>query len=217
MVGRSEDPKVNELVKEEQRIHGDVVQEDFLDTYRNLTLKTIMGLRWTSLYCSNAKFVLKIDDDVILNTKNFIEYLELERNQNLTKMFLCNLFYDAPVIRDPSSKWFVTYEEYQSEHWGKYCEGPAYLMTGDLVEPLFNMSFQVRKLHLEDVYVGMLGAKLNASFVGIYEHYVWWKWDPFYYLETALINQTYIIYTLNMVDYFDIWNRYIFNSYFYYY
>ena len=48
-------------------MHQDLVQEEFVDTYDNLTLKTVAGLRWVSLYCSRARYVLKIDDHVFVN------------------------------------------------------------------------------------------------------------------------------------------------------
>jgi hypothetical protein len=39
----------------------------FQDTYHNLTLKTVMGLKWTSIFCPQVKFVLKTDDDIYVN------------------------------------------------------------------------------------------------------------------------------------------------------
>ncbi len=56
--------------------YGDLVQENFIDSYRNLTLKTLMGIRWASIHCSNAKFVVKIDDDVIINPFYLLNYLD---------------------------------------------------------------------------------------------------------------------------------------------
>ncbi len=67
-------------------MYGDLVQENFLDSYRNLTLKTLMGIRWASIYCANAKFIVKIDDDVVLNPYFLVNYLD--NNTNLTNA--CN-------------------------------------------------------------------------------------------------------------------------------
>ena len=41
MVGKSINETVNEMIKQEMRTHGDIVQENFIDSYRNLTLKTL--------------------------------------------------------------------------------------------------------------------------------------------------------------------------------
>ena len=52
-LGKSQDNNLNEIIYEENKQHGDIVQGNFLDTYRNLTLKTLFGLEWMSLFCSN--------------------------------------------------------------------------------------------------------------------------------------------------------------------
>ena len=39
----------------------------FQDIYYNLTLKTVMGLKWCSIYCNQAKYVMKTDDDIFVN------------------------------------------------------------------------------------------------------------------------------------------------------
>lgn len=39
----------------------------FQDSYHNLTLKTVMGLKWMSIFCPHAKFILKTDDDIYVN------------------------------------------------------------------------------------------------------------------------------------------------------
>jgi len=44
MIGRSLNETVNELIVEEAENFGDIVQEDFMDTYRNLTIKTVRSL-----------------------------------------------------------------------------------------------------------------------------------------------------------------------------
>ena len=39
----------------------------FQDTYRNLTLKTVMGLKWSAIFCPQARHVMKTDDDIFVN------------------------------------------------------------------------------------------------------------------------------------------------------
>ena len=56
--------------------HQDILQWDFMDTYNNLTIKSILALKWAPAFCSNAKFVIKMDDDVFLNAINLANFLE---------------------------------------------------------------------------------------------------------------------------------------------
>lgn len=64
-----------EKIEKENLYHRDIVHVDLLDSYQNLTLKSIALLEWTFKNCPSANFVLKIDDDVYLNIKLFKSFL----------------------------------------------------------------------------------------------------------------------------------------------
>ena len=89
---------INKRIEIESNFYNDVVQANFIDSYDNLTLKTLSGLRWVSLYCSNSIFTIKVDDDVLVNSKKLISYLEVFytnngsknlKNTMLGKLILC--------------------------------------------------------------------------------------------------------------------------------
>ena len=54
-------------MQDEYRAYGDIVLADFVDTYSNLTLKTLSMLKWINTYCDDADYFLKADDDVFVN------------------------------------------------------------------------------------------------------------------------------------------------------
>ena len=41
---------------EEQADHGDLVQLDFVDSYRNLTLKGVAAMQWLTDYCASTRY-----------------------------------------------------------------------------------------------------------------------------------------------------------------
>lgn len=55
------------LESENDRYH-DILQGSFKDTYRNMTYKHIMALKWVLYYCPEVRYVLKSDDDTFVNT-----------------------------------------------------------------------------------------------------------------------------------------------------
>ena len=55
--------------------HGDILHLDFEDNYRNLTLKTMLSLRWALDECQKFTYVLKTDDDMIVNFDVLIRQL----------------------------------------------------------------------------------------------------------------------------------------------
>ena len=67
---------------------NDIVIEDFEDTYLNLTLKSTFMLKWMLDQCSDAKFVMKVDDDMFVHPANLWATLQstelnsIQLNQN---------------------------------------------------------------------------------------------------------------------------------------
>ena len=66
---------LKDLIEEENKKYGDVVRADFIDSYYNNTLKTMMGMRWAVEKCSNFKFIFFVDDDMYVSVKNLLKFV----------------------------------------------------------------------------------------------------------------------------------------------
>ncbi|CAC5392410.1 unnamed protein product [Mytilus coruscus] len=55
-------------LREESTLYKDIVQIDYIDSYGNLTYKTVSSISWAVRYCASAKFVMKKDTDMYVNT-----------------------------------------------------------------------------------------------------------------------------------------------------
>lgn len=58
---------IEQLLKDEQNLNDDLVRGNFIDTYRNLTYKHVCGMKFVLHHCSNARFIMKTDDDAFIN------------------------------------------------------------------------------------------------------------------------------------------------------
>ena len=67
VVGKSSNSSDEKIIMQEAKNESDMLIFDFIDHYENLTIKTMMGLKWANERCSNAMFVVKIDDDTTIN------------------------------------------------------------------------------------------------------------------------------------------------------
>jgi beta-1,3-galactosyltransferase 1 len=76
MMGLANDSQENNLLEYEFNEYGDIVQENFLDTYRNLTIKAVMALKWIKDYCPNINYIVKLDEDVLMNTFALLNYVD---------------------------------------------------------------------------------------------------------------------------------------------
>ncbi|XP_048145751.1 beta-1,3-galactosyltransferase 2-like [Corvus hawaiiensis] len=140
------------VLQEEDKLHGDLLQQDFLDTYNNLTLKTLMGLEWVSRFCPNATYVMKADHDVFLN----LEFLAGRLLQPLRTNFMTGYVYRwTGPLRNPAYKWFVPREVYPNDTYPPYCGGPGYVLSGDLARRVFAVAQTLPAINMEDAFVGI--------------------------------------------------------------
>ena len=67
ILGISENPAINRAVYKENLQYQDIIQVNFIDSYNNLTLKTLSILHWTKKNCKNVQWIIKSDSDVFIN------------------------------------------------------------------------------------------------------------------------------------------------------
>ena len=158
MIGQSSEKEVNSAIRDESKLNGDIVQNNFTDAYFNLTTKTIMGFRWVSTFCSNAKYTLKVDDDVVVNINRLLKFLnDISSNDNFqTNKIMCRFYeHGAAVIRNKTSKFYLSKEEHPQDFFVPYCDGPSYMFTTDLTKKMYELSFYTTQFKFEDVYMGV--------------------------------------------------------------
>ncbi len=125
-----------------------------MDTYHNLTLKVKMGIKWT-VENTNAKWILKCDDDVWADIRGLEEYLkELDH----TKPYLIGRI-KGDVPRS-------TAEDYMDERWidnkyngtiyPKYADGAAgYVISRAVAEYIASNFNKLENYVLEDASMGI--------------------------------------------------------------
>lgn len=158
ILGQSSQEEENRQVSFEASMFGDIVQGRFIDTYRNLTLKHLLGLAWASIRCSQVQSVLKVDDDVFVNYYLLNHLLvPLPKMSKFADNYMIGyLHQDMKVIRNTSSKWYVTREEFAPEQYPPFCSGWAYITK---VKTIMSLLCNVKRtpfFWIDDVYVSGL-------------------------------------------------------------
>jgi len=139
----------------------DILQSNFSDTYRNLSIKAVAGLKWVTEHCRSAKYVLKTDDDTFVNVYLLLQLLTMEKYEN--NALVCNVCNTA-VNRE--GKWKTTLSECSIPVYPPFCQGVAFLMTMDVARALYNASYYVPLLWMDDVYItGFLKSLLPVGTV----------------------------------------------------
>uniref|UniRef100_A0A8C4Z4U9 Hexosyltransferase n=2 Tax=Gadus morhua TaxID=8049 RepID=A0A8C4Z4U9_GADMO len=144
--------KIQQQVMEESKEYGDLLQSDFLDCYKNLTIKTMVMMEWLQTYCTNATYAMKIDSDMFLNVPNLISMLSTAKKEN----YLTGLVaHGAAVLRSKSTKWYLPPSAYPESQYPPYALGLGYVFSLDLPKKIVEASRHVRPVYIEDVYVGL--------------------------------------------------------------
>lgn len=165
-------PALRSVLEEESRLHRDLLQQDFLDTYHNLTLKTLMGLEWVSRHCPNASYVVKADRDVFLNLPYLVRRFLLPPKRDFATGYV---YRNTGPLRSPAYKWYVPPEVYPNATYPPYCGGPGYVLSGDLALKVYGAAQVVPVINMEDAFVGIclhaLGVAVTGSPWGVFNMY----------------------------------------------
>lgn len=77
---RPNDEELQAKVNLEHNKHRDIIQMNFIDSYYNNTIKTMLGFKWLIKYCANAKFYMFVDDDMYVSVKNVLRFIRNPTN-----------------------------------------------------------------------------------------------------------------------------------------
>ncbi|CAG5918102.1 unnamed protein product [Menidia menidia] len=141
-----------EALDRESRLHGDIVQMDFVDSYRNLTIKTMMMMKWLASHCPYATYAMKVDADIFVNVNHLLRRLQSSPRLGF---ITGSVIRDGRPRRDPASKWYLSAEQYPEARFPPYVSGAGYVFSTDLAGRISWASRFVRSIPLEDVYVGL--------------------------------------------------------------
>ncbi|XP_066961514.1 beta-1,3-galactosyltransferase 1-like isoform X1 [Macrobrachium rosenbergii] len=154
---RGQDP-ISSSILEESRLYGDIVVEDFVDSYTNLTLKSVFMLKWVHQNCPNVNFVMKVDDDIFVNVLN-LEQALMNKTVAKTPLLLGSLICGARPIHDQWSKWYTPKYMFREGKYPNYLSGTGYVISGDIIQSLLKAALSTEYFHLEDVFITGLCAR----------------------------------------------------------
>ena len=151
----------SQSILKEQKLYGDLLVEDFVDSYQNLTLKSCFMLKYIRDKCRGAKFVAKIDDDIFLHVPNLHNTLLDKTSPD--ELLMGSLFCNSSPVKNPMDKWYCPNHMFTGDTYPNYLSGTGYVVSGNLMSPLLEAALVTPLFHMEDIYVtGILAAKIGV-------------------------------------------------------
>ncbi|OQR67843.1 UDP-GlcNAc:betaGal beta-1 [Tropilaelaps mercedesae] len=156
----------NETVQQaallEHYFYGDVAQEDFPERFENLSIKSVMGLKYAVTFCRSTDYVVKVDDDIYLHMPNVLKSFERHRRSPLKDNLICHRNRvkhilrpgkSLEVLRPKTMKYEVRDDVIPGSSFPPYCSGFSYGMSLRVARKLYEASLGTPLFFIEDVYV----------------------------------------------------------------
>ncbi|XP_029971852.1 lactosylceramide 1,3-N-acetyl-beta-D-glucosaminyltransferase B [Salarias fasciatus] len=153
-----------ERLVREDRLHSDLIQQDFLDSFHNLTLKLILQFHWMHKHCAHARFLMTADDDVFVHMPNLVGYLQELSSRGVADFWVGRVHRGAPPIRDRSSKYYVPLEMYRWLSYPDYTAGAGYVVSSDVAHKIYHATLTLNaSLYIDDVFMGICANAVGVS------------------------------------------------------
>lgn len=150
------------ILKRESVEYNDVVQFSFINSYFNLTILSIMALKYCFRYYSKLQYYIKTDDDIVIN------YSTLFNTINRINVWNNNIYghYNGKfkVNRNNKSRLYIPFSEYKYKYCPEYAYGGLIIITCTSLAKLYNLTlYKQNYIWKEDVNLGVLCKKCNIS------------------------------------------------------
>ncbi|XP_053484373.1 lactosylceramide 1,3-N-acetyl-beta-D-glucosaminyltransferase B [Ictalurus furcatus] len=156
--------KLQQRLLWEDQIYQDLIQQDFLDTFHNLTVKLLLQLSWTHAYCNHARFLMSADDDIFVHMPNLIRYLQEVDRTGVKDFWIGKVHRGAPPIRKKDSKYYVSHEMYPWILYPDYTPGAGYVVSRDVASRVYQASLTLNaSLYIDDVFMGICANAIGIS------------------------------------------------------
>lgn len=127
-----------------------MIQINIIESFKNLTFKSVAGLHWFVDRCSTAQFYFKTDDDIFIETNNLIKSLKKfrasgvsgnsifchkNRNREIVRSYekisrimrsyrhLANRLATVRMLKEKLSKYKIHYSQLPGLYFPNYCSG----------------------------------------------------------------------------------------------
>ena len=153
---------IDDQISKEAHNHQDILQADMVDHYNNLTLKSVMMLKFSTNESNfhdsmPPYYLMKTDDDSYVNVHQLLQLLHVKELENSS--FMIGHRWGTPKNpptpkRDHKNKWFVPKYLFNGTSYPIFISGAGYITTRTAVKCLYKKSLNLPYFFLEDVFMG---------------------------------------------------------------
>ncbi|VDM41071.1 unnamed protein product [Toxocara canis] len=156
--------KMGDVLTQESDMYGDLLIGDYVDAYRNNTLKFLSAVQLAFSYCSKSEnivpFALFVDDDYFVSVQNLVAQLKLHRPAETLYM---GWRFDSSPFRSRFHKHRVSLSAYPYDRFPPYISAGAVLISRATIRDFYYGIQHVRIFEYDDIYAGIIAYHLGIS------------------------------------------------------
>ena len=134
---------------------NDIAYFNFCDTYRNLTIKTLVAFNY-ALEQYNSSYFFKTDDDMFVNIKRIAQLLKDYKINNIDNILFGHCIKNPFVDRRVHSKHYVSFDNFPHKRYSPYCTGAGYILSKTALNLVLKVNSNVTLVPSEDTSIGIL-------------------------------------------------------------
>lgn len=158
-------------------------------------------LEWVDSHCPKTRFILKTDDDMFINVPRLIAFIS--KHEVAKRTIFGRLARKWSPVRNSKSKYYVSPNQYKPHQFPDFTTGPAYLLTGDVINDLYRGALAKTYLKLEDVMVTGIVAQ-EQSFTRVHVNQFFNKRTS---LNPCIVQRAISIHMIKFHEQFDLWKK----------
>ena len=167
LFAKTNDSITEKLINEESKQYNDIIQEDFVESYINVSLKAIMAWKWSLEFCPNTEYVMVENDESYVDIDKLVSFLlkDLSRNQNDDHFAVCYAVGNSKSIHRNMKQFIILPAEvlYKGNFYPPYCNGVCYAAHVNVINKLYKASFSNPPFMPTDVWIGVMSEKLRLQ------------------------------------------------------
>ena len=165
LLGATESHEDQLIAHNENEVYGDILQNDYVDSYFNLSIKVIMGMQWVRDTCPHVRYIVRTACDNYVHLPQLSTLLSVP-NEQLSNAWFGFCLPKAVVFRK-NSKWQVSRKEYPGDSYPPYCIGSTFVWSQTAMRKLLLVTPNTPYFAIEDIYFGMAALKTDIKLVNI--------------------------------------------------
>ena len=164
----------SQAIEQESKDYNDIIQCGFIDSYRNLTYKAMTAMHYVLTHCRHAKFIMKSDDDALVNMYQLLPYLSSKYSHH-KELLLGQALYSRPIRNNSGSlsRWYVSRTDWSKDKYPQFVSGIAFMMSPDTVEKLYQHLLTTPMFWIDDVFItGIVRTRANITITKFNDAYI---------------------------------------------